>query len=74
MTESFNELEEKKTNTFALFVGVTLATVIFGLFSFIVILASSDKIKDFMDTGSGSKSKTEFQTAHNIYFQLQKFQ
>ena len=62
MTESFNELEEKKTNTFALFVGVTLATVIFGLFSFIVILASSDKIEDFMDTGSGSKSKTEFQT------------
>ncbi len=59
MTENFNELEEKKTNSFALIIGITLATIIFGIFSFIVILASSEKIEKFWDTGKKPKTKTE---------------
>ena len=59
MTENFNELEEKKTNSFALVVGITLATIILGIFSFIVILASSEKIENFWDTGKKPKTKTE---------------
>lgn len=59
MTESFNELEEKKTGSFALVVGITLATIILGIFSFIVILASSEKIENFWDTGKKPKTKTE---------------
>ena len=59
MTENSNELEEKKTNSFALIIGITLTTIIFGIFSFIVILASSEKIEKFWDTGKKPKTKTE---------------
>lgn len=59
MADNFNEIEEKNTNNFALVVGVALVSVVVGVFSFVVILASSDKVEHFWDMGRKSKSKTE---------------
>ena len=59
--EDFNELEEKNTNNLALVVGVTLASIILGVFSFMVIIVASKKIENFMDT-TRPKTKTEIQS------------
>ena len=59
MVDNFNEIEEKNTNNFALVVGVALVSVVVGVFSFVVILASSDKVEHFWDMGRKSSTLKE---------------